>query len=168
MLNDEAFARLVAEDVKNRVTDSQADYLRLPENWNRWKRALEILLQNLSQQMEELSDRERTEIGRYEQLGADGVRLMAEVQTDIGQRRKKISRFRFYVETRLDEVSRLISADSDDPFERSANSELLRSAIVKHREMIEEHDLDFSVIDEALWASLDGVWEYDDISPNDL
>jgi two-component sensor histidine kinase len=168
MLNDDSFARLVAEDVKNRVTDSQTDYLRMPENWHRWKRALEVLLQNLGQQLEELTDKERIEIGRYEQLGVDGVRLMAEVQTDIAQRRRKISRFRFHVETRLDEVARLISASSGEDGERIQNFELLRSAIIKHREIIEVHDLDFTTVDEALWASLDGVWEFDEINYSDL
>lgn len=163
MLNDDAFARLVAEDVKNRVTDSQSEYLRLPENWGRWSRALTILYDNLQDQLEELADRERSEIGRYETLGADGVRLMAEVQTDIEQRRRKIIRFRFYVETRLDEVARLVSATSDDENEKIRTVDLLRSAIIKHRELIQENDFDFSEIDEALWASLEGRWNFDSI-----
>ena len=163
MLNDDAFARLVAEDVKNRVTDFQSDYLRLPENWSRWSRALTILYDNLQDQLDELADRERTEIGRYEMLGADGVRLMAEVQTDIEQRRRKIIRFRFYVETRLDEVARLMSSSSDDESEQIRTVELLRSAITKHRELIEDNNFDFSEIDEALWSSLEGKWNFDSI-----
>jgi hypothetical protein len=163
MLNDDAFARLVAEDVKNRVTDSQSDYLRLPENWSRWSRALTILYDNLQDQLDELGERERIEIGRYEMLGADGVRLMAEVQTDIEQRRRKIIRFRFYVETRLDEVARMISSGSEDQSEQMRTAELLRSAIIKHRELIEENDFDFSEIDEALWFSLEGRWNFDSI-----
>lgn len=164
MLSDDAFARLVAEDVKNRVTQSQADYLRMEENWPRWRRALELLLSNLESQMAELADRERTEIGRYEMLGADGVRLLAEVQTDVEQRRRKIVRFRFHVESRLDEVVRFMSANSKSVDERARTNDLLRSAIERHREIIHEYDYEYDEVDEALWSSLDGQWAFDDLN----
>ena len=34
-MNDDTFARVVAEDVKNRATQPQKEYLKLPENWSR-------------------------------------------------------------------------------------------------------------------------------------
>lgn len=163
MLSDDAFARLIAEDVKNRVSRSQADYLRLPENLDRWKRSLKYLLSNLDNQLEELADREQSEVARYEDLGQDGIRLVAEIQADIEQRRRKIVRFRFYVEARLDEVNRLISSSSDDGFEKVKVSELLRSAILKHHDLIMDNDFEFTEIDEALWDALDGVWSFDSI-----
>ena len=163
MLSDDAFARLVAEDVKNRVSQSQADYLRMSENWDRWKRALKYLLANLDSQLEELADREFSEIARYESLGQDGIRLLAEVQADIEQRRRKIVRFRFYVEARLDEINRLMSSSSTDEAEQIKVSELLRSAIKKHHDMIVDNDFEFTEIDEALWDSLDGLWSFDSI-----
>jgi hypothetical protein len=163
MLSDDAFARLVAEDVKNRVSRSQADYLRMPENRERWKRALKYLLSNLDAQLEELADREQLEIARYESLGSGGIRLVAEVQADIEQRRRKIVRFRFYVETRLDEVNRLMSSSSDDELEKAKVSEFLRSAIQKHHDLIMDNDFEYTEIDEALWDSLDGMWSFDSI-----
>ena len=36
-MNDEAFSRLVAEEVKNKASDAQKKYLALPENLERWK-----------------------------------------------------------------------------------------------------------------------------------
>ena len=39
-MNDESFARLVADDVKNKSTEAQKKYLQLPENIKRWRRAL--------------------------------------------------------------------------------------------------------------------------------
>ena len=46
-MNDDSFARLVAEEIKNKVSDQQREYLKLPENWGRWQRAVSILLKNL-------------------------------------------------------------------------------------------------------------------------
>jgi hypothetical protein len=51
-MNDDAFARLVAEEIKNQVTTEQRDYLNLPENWARWKRAVEALADNLESQLD--------------------------------------------------------------------------------------------------------------------
>lgn len=163
MLPDEPFARLVADDVKNKVSASQAEYLRLPENRERWRENLQALLRNLGVQLQELADRERSEIGRYETLGADGVRLMAEIQTEIEDRRRKIGRFRFYVESRLDEVERLIAINSEDSAQRERSVDLVRSAIMRHREIIIGHDFDYSNVDEALWATLEGKWLFDDL-----
>lgn len=161
MLNDDAFARLVAEDVKNRVTNSQRDYLRLPENWDRWQRALKILLGNLNDQLADMESRAEIEVARLERLGEEGVRLIAEYQTNLEQRSRKITRFRFYVETRLDEVGRLITIGSDDAAEQIRAVEFFRKAIERHQEMIQEGDLDYTGVDEALWATLRGEWHFD-------
>lgn len=170
MLTNDNFARLVAEDVKNRVSVEQSDYLRLPENVARWKRSLQLLLVNLDNQLDDLATKEELEVRRYEGLGGDGVNLLAEVQTVIEQRRRKIVRFRFHVEKRLDEVIRLSNAASKDETAQSANYNLLRSAIQKHKELLLDEDFfatlsdaDQDLIDEALWASLDGVWAFDEV-----
>ena len=170
MLTDDNFARLVAEDVKNRVSAEQTDYLRLPENMSRWKRSLQLLLVNLDGQLDELATKEELEVRRYQGLGEDGVNLLAEVQTVIEQRRRKVIKFRFHVEKRLDEVIRLSNAVSKDEIKQSANFNLLRSAIQKHKEILLDEDFfatlsdaDQDLIDEALWASLDGVWAFDEV-----
>jgi DNA-directed RNA polymerase specialized sigma subunit len=162
VLNDDSFARLVAEDVKNQVTNSQREYLRLPENWERWQRALKLLLENLNDQLAEIEARASIESARFEQMGEDGVRLTAEYQTNVEQRTRKILRFRFYVETRLDEVARLITVGSDEAAEQMRAVEFFRKAIERHQELIEENDFDYSGVDEALWLTLRGEWRFDD------
>ena len=66
---DETFARLVAEEVKNRVTQEQKDYLRLPENWTKWQHALVALCDNLHNQLSQLVDQEKSYTVRYRELG---------------------------------------------------------------------------------------------------
>lgn len=161
MLNDDAFSRLVAEDVKNRVSDSQREYLRLPENWERWQRALRLLLDNLNDQLADMEARAEIEVRRFENMGDSGVVLLAEYQTNLEQRQRKIMRFRFYVETRLDEVSRFITIGSDEAANQMRAVEFFRKAIERHQEMIQDGDLDYSGIDEALWATLRGEWRFD-------
>jgi hypothetical protein len=162
VLNDDAFARLVAEDVKNRVSSTQRDYLRLPENWERWQQALRLLLDNLNDQLADMEAKATIEVARFEALGPDGTRLVAEYQTNLEQRTRKILRFRFYVETRLDEVSRLITVGSDEAADQIRAVEFFRKAIERHQELIQDNDFDYSGIDEALWASLRGEWRFDD------
>jgi hypothetical protein len=72
-MNDDTFARLVAEEVKNRVTASQTDYLRLPENWDRWKRALIVLNGNLDAQLEALAKNHSEDEDRYKDMGPEGL-----------------------------------------------------------------------------------------------
>ena len=164
MLSDDAFVRLVAEDVKNRVSDEQKSYLRFPENNDRWKEALQALLSNLEEQIFSLDSREKTEAKRLQALGDDGVVLLAEMQTDIDSRRRKISRFKFHVESRLDEAERMAFSASDDSSDNARTVHFLREAIAKHRSLILENDFDYSDIDEALWSALSGHWEFDSIS----
>lgn len=163
MLNDDAFMRLVAEDVKNRVTGEQSDYIRLLENNERWQRALQALITNLNDQLADLDTREHVETSRLSRLGNDAMVMLVEFQTDMDDRRRKINRFRFYVETRLDEAQRLAVMGSDNSTERSRAVDFLHRAIVKHRELITENDYEYSNIDEALWAALDGHWRFDNL-----
>ena len=55
-MNDEMFVRLVAEDVKNRTSETQQEYLHLVENRERWKRALISLVNNLDEQIKSLKE----------------------------------------------------------------------------------------------------------------
>jgi len=77
-MNDDMFARLVAEDVKNRVSDTQREYLHLPQNRERWKRALLALVRNLEEQMRNIADDKEMDIERYSELGEDGKMLLVE------------------------------------------------------------------------------------------
>jgi hypothetical protein len=164
---DDAFARLVAEEVKNKVAPEQADYLRMPENWTRWQRALVALVGNLNGQLDEIGEAERRDTERYRALGPEGLRLLAESMSVHEDRRKKIARFKFYVESRLDEVTRMIAMGSEAVDERLKTVEFLRRAIERHRELLQEFDMEPTQVDRALWAALDGKWDFDKVTSPD-
>lgn len=163
-MNDDAFARLVAEDVKNKTSRDQKTYLSLPENWGRWQKALKLLIKNLNEQREQILDSETQTIEKYRHLGDEGVRLTMELNASFEDRRKKIERFTYYVEQKFDEVSRMIATGGDKADERLSMIEFYRKAISKHKELMTEYELDATNIDEALWSALDGKWEFDEIT----
>lgn len=167
-MNDDAFARLVAEEVKNRVSKTQAEFLRMPDNWGRWQRALVALCKNLENQLATIQVDEAADRDRYGALGDDGVRLLAEAMSDYENRRSKIDRFKFHVEKRLDEVTRMIAVGSADPDEEMATAIFLRAAITKHKELLQEFDIEPTPIDHALWSTLSGEWGFDSISLEDI
>jgi hypothetical protein len=97
-MNDETFARLVAEEVKKKVTASQAEYLRLPENWTNWQRCLNVLIDNLNNQLDEIDDQLDDTTERYKAFGEDGLKLLADATSQFEAQLNKISRFNFLVE----------------------------------------------------------------------
>lgn len=160
MMPDDQFARLVADDVKNKVTDEQKMYLRLPDNRDRWMVNILALLNNLDQQVKEIEEHEEDDQEMYGSLGDDGIRLLAEAQASSEERKKKVLRFRYHVEKRLDECERInIAHDAVD----DEDAPLLRRAIEKHQEMTESFGIDPTQIDEALWSSLAGAWRFSEI-----
>lgn len=167
-MNDDAFARLVAEEVKNNVGRAQKEFLSLPENWSRWQRALLALSKNLENQLEDIAYDEEDDRRRYEALGEDGVRLLAEAMADYENRRKKIDRFKYHVDSRVDEVTKMIALGIDSIDEELQTIEFLREAIKRHRDLLEDYDLESTPIDEALWLALDGKWEFDNIDVSNL
>ena len=168
MMNDDAFARLVAEEVKNKVSRSQRDYLMLPDNWQRWQRALVALTNNLGSQLDRINEDERLDRERYERLGEDGLRLLAEAMADYENRRKKIERFKYHVEVRCDQVTKMIALGVDSADDEIKTVDFLRKAIERHREMLYENDMEPTPIDEALWHSLEGKWSFENIDLSDL
>lgn len=167
-MQDEFFARLVAEEVKNRVSQGQMDYLRLPENWTRWQRCLNALIDNLDDQLDDLYQREEDANDRYKAMGEDGLKLLAESSSEYEARRKKITRFKFHVEARLDEVTRMIALGSSSIDDRMKTVDFLRKAIEQHREMVLSNNYEATPFDEALWAALEGKWKFDDIVVDEL
>lgn len=167
-MTDDTFASLVAEEVKGKVSATQRQYLLLPENANRWRDALVSLSRSLQEQLNRLAEREETEGATYQTMGADGVRLLAELLADIEMRRKRINRFKFFVDQRLDEVTRSLEMDGERVSEREGIVEFLRLAIEAHHTMMTENDMEETPIDRALWAALDGRWEFDKVKPEDL
>jgi hypothetical protein len=167
-MNDDIFARVVAEEVKNRATTQQREYLNLPENWSRWQRALVTLENNLNDQLVRIRTFESERISSYKALGADGIKLIAEASAEFDARRGKIERFKFHVSSRLDEVTQKITGETDAVDKRLEVVDLLRRAIEQHKSMITEFDLEPTAIDFALWSALDGDWQFDGISESDL
>lgn len=168
MMDDDAFARLVAEEVKNRVSDEQREYLSLPENLDRWQRGLVALVDNLDRQLAELNDREDRERVRYEALGKDGLSLLAEMLADVEHRRKKVERFQYHVARRLEAVQRLAAGSSEEIEERARLVNFLRKAIEEHRTLMVKANLEPTQIDRALWEALEGRWEFDSINVEEL
>lgn len=167
-MNDDAFARLVAEEVKNKVSNAQKEFLMLPENWNKWQRALVALSKNLESQLVRIDEDEKSDKQRYEELGEDGVRLLAEAISDYENRRKKIERFKYHVDNRIDQVTKMIALGVDSIDDELKTVEFLRKAITKHMDMLYENDLEPTPIDTSLWDSLEGKWSFDSINVNEL
>jgi hypothetical protein len=164
-MNDDAFARLVAEDVKNKISMSQRAALRTPENYQRWQRALLALLSNIDGQIEDIAADRDADKERYTELGRDGSRLLAEAMRDYENRLKKIERFRFHASKRLDEVTALIEKGDSSV---ALDAELLISAIRKHKSMFYNFGLEATPIDKALWSVLENQWLFDSISEADM
>lgn len=167
-MNDDSFARLVAEEVKNRATDSQVAYLKIPDNWDRWQRALRILSENLNSQIVRICETEKLELAKYDRLGETGLILRTESEAEFDARRKKIERFKHHVDSRLDEVSRMIGVGSVSMDTQSQMVLFLRKAIEQHQDLMNQYELDPTPIDDALWAALDGKWLFDDIDEDDV
>jgi hypothetical protein len=47
-------------------------------------------------------------------------------------------------------------------------ADLLKKAIIRHRSMLRDYDLEETAIDRALWSTLDGSWKFDEIDPSSL
>lgn len=166
-MNDDAFARLVAEEVKNKVSRSQRTVLMEKDNWDRWKRSLIALSESLSEQLDIIHYDSEADKKRYSELGADGAKLLSEAMSNYSARASKIERFKFHVERRLDEVVMMIKTGTiqNDP---SQNVMLYENAIKKHKSLIEQYDIEPTSIDEALWASLEGKWTFNTVKAENI
>ena len=167
-MNDDAFARLVAEEVKNKVSKSQRLALMEAQNWDRWKRSLIVLIESLQGQLDIIADDENADKDRYSKLGVDGQRLLTMALSEYSARRSKIERFKFHVERRLDEVEQMISTGrplENDPLK---NAILYENAIKKHKDLLEQYNIEPTPIDLALWDSLDGQWTFNKVKAEDI
>lgn len=160
-INDDTFAYLVAEEVKNKLSPSQKEVLLEKENWHRWQSALIALSENLDDQIQQLNEGEQDDEARFSD--SSSRRALKELRTAYSTRRTKIERFQFHVNKRLDEVTSMIEtgqAPWANPWEKV---EFYKRAIYEHRRLIREYDMEPTPIDEALWASLSERWEFDNI-----
>lgn len=167
-MNDDSFARLVAEEVKNKVSKSQRQVLMQKENWDKWRRALMALIGTLQDQLDNIADDEEVDRERYSKLGADGSKLLSLAVAEYSMRRSKIERFKFHVERRLDEVEQMISTGLPPENDPLKNALLYENAIKKHKDLIEQYNIEPTPIDLALWDALDGQWSFSKIKAEDV
>lgn len=168
MINDDTFARLVAEEVKNKLSPAQRLVLMDSENWGRWQKALLHLIENLENQIESLDADAEADARRYKALGRQGKEVAREAEKAYTQRITKTKRFKFHVEQRLDEVTQMI--ETGTVVEPNGWDEItfLKRAIATHRELLREYDLEDTAIDRALWDALKNKWSFDDINSNNI
>lgn len=160
-LNDDTFAYMVAEEVKNKLSPAQRQDLLQQENWSRWQEALLALVANLDEQIDKLDENEEADNRRFGDMNSR--RMQKEIQNAYSARRTKIERFRFHVNKRLDEVTSMIEtgiAPSDNAWEKI---EFFKRAIYEHRKLMHDNDMEATPIDTALWAALAERWEFDKI-----
>ena len=168
MINDDAFARMVSEDVKNKISSIEKSLLMQPENWDRWRDTLLVLVENLDRQIDSLANDADADSERYSSMGRSGERLASAAARDYQFKIKKIDRFRFHVNRRLDEVVVMIETGTvkeEDGWERAA---FLENAIHRHRSLIKEFELEETSIDKALWSALEGQWDFETIDEESI
>jgi hypothetical protein len=168
MIDEETFAQMVAEEVKNKLSPMQRELLTQMENWERWKDHLIALIENLDDQISDIDRDNQADIDRFNSLGRDGKILAQEASRAYEARKKKILRFRFHVNKRLDDVSAMIETGETPESNGFQEMETLRKAIIKHRALLREFDLEETSIDRALWATLDNEWLFDAIDESTL
>ena len=159
-MNDDAFARLIAEDVKNNSSVSQREFLAMKSNLNRWQRGLIALSSNLNQQIASIESDEQADVSRYIGMGEEGSMLLSQSIEYYAAKKSKIRRFKFHVDKRLDEVTLMIESSGDGQL---SYAEFLKAAILKHREMMDKLELEPTEIDKALWAAVNNSWQFDSI-----
>lgn len=167
-MDDQTFAKMVAEEVKNKLSPNQRKTLLLKENWERWRVNLVALLDNLDKQIGDTGAARESDIARYESFGDDGLVLLSQANSSYDSRLQKIVRFRFHVERRLNEVAAMIDTGEVSQSSGWETVEFLKRGIAKHRALFSDYFLEETSIDRALWALLDDSWEFDDINPLDI
>lgn len=165
IVNDETFARLVADNVKNRTTAAQNKYLELPENNARWQRALNALIRNLDEQINQITAEAQADSERYSGIGVAGAELLAQAIAHYDSKKQKIERFRFYVVKRLADV---VMTEQAQMASSAKDESMCGRAIRKHMEMSRFYGIENTPLDRALYDSLDGVWSFDDLKEDDL
>lgn len=172
-ISDDEFARIVSEDVKNKLSSRQRQILMQEQNWSRWQRALLLLIDNLDEQIENLEADEEADRERFGSMGEDGEVLLRESEFAYSGRKTKIQRFKFHVNRRLDDVTKLIETGNsshigNEHIAASTDVNFYRKAIAKHRALLNEYDLEATEIDRALWRALDNEWAFEDINPSNI
>lgn len=160
-ISDDAFAHMVAQEVKNKASDEHKQFLCQSQNLDRWMRALNALLDNLNRQIEGLTQDMIADDKRYLSLGEDGVRLGVEAKMYYESKIAKADRFKFYVVKRVSDVAGMISLQKATGADRENLYEMCRDAIEAHRTYLLRYDIETTPADEALYKALNGVWAFE-------
>ena len=168
MMNDDAFARMVAEEVKNKISHMHKKELLDQSNWDRWQKALIALSNNIQEQIDSISADAEEDKYRYESMGSDGRRLVLEAKSAYESRLTKITRFKFHVDRRLDEVTVMLETGKQITTDGWQEVDFLKRGISAHRSLLREFDLEDTAVDRALWALLENRWLFDDVGIDTL
>lgn len=167
-VTDDEFARIVAEDVKNKLSPIQKKILLDKDNWSRWREALIALSDNLQRQIENIEADAESDSERFSSMGRDGSALSREAGNYYGAKATKVRRFKFHVDKKLDEVLVMIETGLEIETDGWDKVEFYRRAIAKHRTLMNDFELEDTAIDRALWATLDNEWLFDSIEESNL
>lgn len=162
-IDDETFARLVADNIKNKTSVAQNKFLELPDNNLRWQKALNSLIDTLNDQINKISYETKESIGKYSDYGDISHDSLTRTIAHGDTRKQKIERFKFYVEKKLSEAQSIDAADVVADL-----GSLTVMAIRKHQEMSLYHKIENTPLDIALYDSLNGVWSFNKIRESDL
>lgn len=163
IISDDAFAHMVSQEVKNKASDEERDFLSDPSNVDRWLRALGALLSHLDEQISSAEEDMEADIARYERLGEDGIGVSAESRHYYEQKISKIKKFRFYVVRKISDVESIKKKYGSSHADEEKGIIMCRDAIVAHMQYLREYDIETTPADEALYLALEGVWAFDKI-----
>jgi len=167
-LTDDEFARMVAEEVKNKLSPIQKQTLLREENWPRWREALIALSENLQRQIENIEADAESDNERFSSMGREGSALSREAGTYYDAKATRVRRFKFHVDKKLDEILVMIETGTEMKTDGWDKVEFYRRAIAKHKTLMKDFDLEDTAIDRSLWASLNGEWLFDSIQDSNL
>ena len=159
---------MVAEEVKNKVNPLERAELRRVENWDRWKRALLALSENLQRQIESIEADSESDQKRYSSLDFKFKKLNDETQRYYNEKATRINRFKYHVDRRLDEVCIMIETGESTVEDGWKEVDFYRRAIIAHRTLMRDFDLEDTAIDRSLWECLDSKWTFDSINNDNL
>lgn len=167
-ITDDEFARMVAEEVKNKLSPIHKQILLEKENWERWREALIALSDNLQRQIEDIEADAESDNERFSTMGRDGSTLSRDADKYYDSKATRVRRFKFHVDKRLDEVTVMIDTGSEVETDGWDKVEFYRRAIANHRKLMREFDLEDTALDRALWSTLNDEWLFDSITNENL
>ena len=167
-ITDDEFARMVAEEVKNKLSPIHKQILLEKENWERWRECLVALSENLQRQIDNIEADAESDNERFSEMGREGSALWKDADRYYDAKATRVRRFKFHVDKRLDEVSVMIDTGAEIQTDGWDKVEFFRKAIAHHRKLMREFDLEDTAIDRALWSTLDNEWQFDSINGENL